>query len=898
MRALHVFRDQTSLAASPELWPAIESALAESTHLLLLASPAAAGSRWVAREIEWWFANRSPSTMFVLLTDGELVWDEESRDFDWNRTTSLPREVMSGRLHGEPLWVDLRWARTSDSLSLRNARFRGAVLDIAAPLHGKDKDALDGEDVRAFARLQRARRAAIAGLATLTVAAVTAATLAVRQRDEAIKQNAIAQAGRLAAQADLLRERGGATDVSVLLASQALTVLESIHERSFEVDLSLRRALAGLPRDIAQFDMTADDVQLSASGNYMRAEVSGGQISVSQLPSGELRSCDREGIEARSDVPRGAVGAVRLMSAASTNGDWCIVQQLDNGDRTTLSLWSARPLTRVDSWQLRTKDGLLTPAVSDDGDVLATTDRAQSGAVAQSTLRLWSRSRRAELLRTEGEEFRGFSPDRHHFATTGGLWLLPERGSPVAKRVIQWTSAPWNLVFSRTGAYIVTRAGPDGPAEIWDVPARRLLRTAKHPAGVVLALRDDARFLAVQVRDSTLLVDTETGDVRAGIPQEAKAAAFATPDPTLLVREAGINGAWRLRILSLPSSGSALATTELPRGATAHHLALNGDNVDALVSTDSSLRVMRWTVKSGEWTTAIALPAPRALHVSRDGTHFAAAIGDSTVVARIDGTGTPKRFLSRTPVTMVALSSDAQYIATLSNDRAVRIDSVAGSTHAKLQLPDTPNAIMVSRDGAYLVALFIDDKTPSRAGASHSLIRMRIANPAQLTTIDLGRYLQPLTSLCMISDDAMFVRAGGARHPFVANSTPLRVGDTDMLECTRLGASAVRVSIDGMQLLASDMRTGQSLARLDHIAPVLRTSVSDDGRRVATVDESGSVRLFALDAKSLIARACERKPRPLTDREWTRYLGVATLVDACGRARPAAAATERASSPP
>ena len=56
LRALRVFRDKTSLAASPELWPAIVEALAESGHFLLLASPAAAASRWVQREIDWWLA--------------------------------------------------------------------------------------------------------------------------------------------------------------------------------------------------------------------------------------------------------------------------------------------------------------------------------------------------------------------------------------------------------------------------------------------------------------------------------------------------------------------------------------------------------------------------------------------------------------------------------------------------------------------------------------------------------------------------------------------------------------------------------------------------------------------------------------------------------------------------
>jgi hypothetical protein len=74
-RALHLFRDQTSLAASPELWPAIEEALSNARWLILMASPAAATSRWVAREIEWWLTHRSAQTMLIVLTDGDLCWD-------------------------------------------------------------------------------------------------------------------------------------------------------------------------------------------------------------------------------------------------------------------------------------------------------------------------------------------------------------------------------------------------------------------------------------------------------------------------------------------------------------------------------------------------------------------------------------------------------------------------------------------------------------------------------------------------------------------------------------------------------------------------------------------------------------------------------------------------------
>src|ERR1700686_361087 len=53
-RALRLFRDDTSLSASPHLWPSIEKALGQSRFLILMASPEAAASRWVNQELAWW----------------------------------------------------------------------------------------------------------------------------------------------------------------------------------------------------------------------------------------------------------------------------------------------------------------------------------------------------------------------------------------------------------------------------------------------------------------------------------------------------------------------------------------------------------------------------------------------------------------------------------------------------------------------------------------------------------------------------------------------------------------------------------------------------------------------------------------------------------------------------
>src|SRR5215470_14143729 len=80
-RALRVFRDDTSLSATPHLWPTIEQALAESRFLILLASPEAAASPWVNKEVAYWLEHKGGDTLLIALTDGDLSWNSAAGDF-------------------------------------------------------------------------------------------------------------------------------------------------------------------------------------------------------------------------------------------------------------------------------------------------------------------------------------------------------------------------------------------------------------------------------------------------------------------------------------------------------------------------------------------------------------------------------------------------------------------------------------------------------------------------------------------------------------------------------------------------------------------------------------------------------------------------------------------------
>lgn len=187
-RALSIFLDQASLELSSELGGSLNERIEDTRWLILFMSEQSAQSRWVSEEISEWTTKKSKDKLALVLTSGEVVWDNEAKDFDYERSTAVSvgmRGVYTGQ-ESEPLFLDLRWAKQladgAKSLDLNHPRFRDAIATLAAPIHGIPKDELEGEDIRQHRRARRLRRAAISGLAALTIAAVIASIVAVRRR--------------------------------------------------------------------------------------------------------------------------------------------------------------------------------------------------------------------------------------------------------------------------------------------------------------------------------------------------------------------------------------------------------------------------------------------------------------------------------------------------------------------------------------------------------------------------------------------------------------------------------------------------------------------------------------------------------------------------------------------
>jgi WD40 repeat protein len=194
-RAMRVFRDDANLSANANLWSSIEAALADSSWLVLMASPEAARSVWVDREISWWLEHKAADRILIALTGGRLaVVGPDGSPSD----AALPPALAEASTT-EPRWVDLRWLRDTTHVDDSNPRLRECVADLAATIKGMPKDLLVGEHIRQHRRTIRLARAAAAGLVLLTVTAVVAAFVAVGQRDNAVFNQILTRAQQLEA---------------------------------------------------------------------------------------------------------------------------------------------------------------------------------------------------------------------------------------------------------------------------------------------------------------------------------------------------------------------------------------------------------------------------------------------------------------------------------------------------------------------------------------------------------------------------------------------------------------------------------------------------------------------------------------------------------------------------
>ena len=858
-RALRVFRDETNLAAAPGLWTEIEAALADSSWFVLLASPGAAGSVWVQREVMWWLANKGPDRLLIAWTAGTLDWDQGANDFNWQTTDCLP-QLLSGTFSAEPHYIDLR--------RLHDAAVEGAdelprlgdqVADFAAPIRGMAKDALIGEHHRLRRRLRRTVSAVVATLTLLLAATSVATFVAVGQRDQAIRERKEAVSAGLV---DAARTRvDSRPDLAALLAIESMRLSPGIGGRSAALDVVQRtNALRAVG-----FVETGDIRQIVPAGNSRsQVLVSGSQVlmwdpeqrALSRTPLRIAAGAIVKPVAVLADSRIAAVsgqtiqtfwpgGTGRAELTVSSTGDpvWALAAHpvkaaIAWGTRTG-AVAISDPDARTHHLVRRQGAAVLRLAFSADGTVLAIADTAG--------VTLWNVRNRTQrtLVKTPSDTVTemAFQPRSNRVLATltrvdqrlrfwdvdrGTALEAPARDGRLVDDPIR------DFAYSADGTRIAVTTS-DGAIAVWDAVGRDE-RIAVSPAfggraPGTLSFTADGKALATGESDGLLLLrDLSIEQASPALGPGAKSSAVSE-DGRVLV-SAGTNGIWRWDLAQPAPVAQPVSTGHAQRD----HIALSSDGT--LVATAG--------MKDGR-----SLIEVRTLRTG-------AAVGPPLDVTRPSAA-----------VLAIAFSEDG-VLAVSSGDRVITLwDLESRKAVGRMRTPAYVNSLRPLSDGRLVSGsdpAVIVNVEPSRP-------LELVPWPGQSGTFSASRDGRVISAA---QNDGSIV-IWDVRHGRQLAQTAPTTDRPSLLALSPDGTTLASVSSRALRFweVASGVQVGGTLALPEGGAQTM--AMTSDGSRLVLQSYGKAPRfydraLWTANRTAIAERLCRIAGRNLTADEWARFL--------------------------
>jgi WD40 repeat protein len=925
LRAIRVFRDKSSLSANPALWPSIQKALSESEYFLLMASPQSAESPWVTREVSWWLQNRSADKMLIIWTDGGLPWSENGNAPNWNRATALSPQLI-GHFKEEPLYVDLRWAKSAENLSLRNSQFRDAILDIAAPLHNKPKDELDGEDVHQYRRARQLMWSAIAFLSILLIIAGTAALVAYQQRLKAQGALKTAEVARDAARASEKDARKARDDEDI----QRRNAERSAHEATIQRDEAVLQRQAALSRYLL---VKAESLK---SGNYSQVQAT----ALLRIEAGrrsqlfESNTALRDSLAALPilgvphDRPRDMsfstdgklflsadVGSVQMTSletrdvlwrkefkftagaALSPDGRFVAVQDYSGGSLIVLDARSGQPLWNGEGTNV---------SFSPDSRYIGGTIRS-GGAVL-----LDAASGRVRRLFKLPEEplHTTFSPDGKRFAAVGHGSVLLFNFENGSERILDQSSGVFALRFSsRVGTLMTVDEGgikfytPDG-----DLLPTRIPPPAGAPKPDRWLIDPQGSYIAVEGADVIgLWYVSDSGELA---PQPAnypfRRSTFAN---TFAFSETGAYlavGSDDLTIIYETGRNNELFRFRHPESLNSISVAFSRDDSRLAIGTEHSAHVFE--LRPGKVLSAIPRRPNEVVDFVCDGRYLENYDYDAREAIRLfdPGTGVQKAEFQLGKFSSVETSCDGNYAAVESDgdSRKGRVLTNDGRQILALDLPGSIFRLGITRDSRTLTV------AGSGRGAQYDLSTGRLRRSFELKEKVDFEYISPdghfLFGSGFIGSRSvyfLFRIADQSLRPLAASTRGIAFSPDDRLfalseekgpisvyeaaseklifqgpyeeEATLLtfsGDGRLLASYDGKRIQVFDLTSRLPIAQIQQEAHSI--SFSKDLTRLYTVTLGAEWEVVEhpLSTADLMDDNCRRLTRNLSPEEWNQYL--------------------------
>jgi WD40 repeat protein len=907
LRALHIFRDQTNLAVNPALWSSIREAIDQSLFFILLASPEAAASPWVAKEAEYWIGRNGTARVLIVLTGGTLKWDHLAASFTAEPSNALP----PGLLHAfpeEPLFLDLRWARDGSArLNMREPRFHEAVLQLAATLHNRPKDELDGADIENRRRTRRL-------VASVVISLLLIALFALYQFRVSHKESVQNLAASLAtSSAKVLADSPDRAREAALLAIESNRLYPS-----FEANQALRGAVSLLP---ASEQLYAPDPGAAERVRDLAFSPDGATLAV-----------------ARDD------GSTQLFDVANHKPIGFF--EPDEQPAAHIDLAGDPQDISPDN------NSAVSVAFNSSGSLLATGTR-------DGIAHVWTVPGGREALRivhTAPVSQLAFHPDANQLVTASDDGHV---------RIFDVTRASIVADFKSPGKAVSVSYSPDGNmiaalssegvVSLLDVVHRKLLQhLGGGEAGFNLAFSANGKRLAVATGDYASVWDVTTG---RQLLKATHAVSSETLTPSQWIYNAAITSDGKLlayaargdRVAHIWNVETGRQILELNHDSAVEAVAFNADGTKlGTGSYDGTARV--WELPSGRELERAALAGgAEVIAFSKASGRFAAGGSEGPVlVSETRRADRPAYFDLLSDVRSVAFSPDGHRVAIASRSAhwlsLVRIADLSGKTLREIEFPGAPvtdrlffpdpNEVIVQWSSKlFLLTIDPPSATPlpdlpgeirieqsgkwlaSQRDGVTRLYTLPGVRPAAsldgpssnlLRTVDNGRLLafetsQPpnqsfvdiwsLDSKARVSRIAMPAELN--RLAFNSAGTTLFTAQSENLQAWDVPSGKRRFSLTSSgdidlivpdpsskslatithgRLTVWDAMNGARLAELPGTGYLRSAAFSPDGRYLLTGYDENAAALWLWRSDDLRDQACARIALNLSHDEWKRYL--------------------------